>query len=414
MQSRNLLAALIIAASVFLVWTVFGPDADTETGANAVTSDTHAPYASADWEALSTKRLNISLYTFRDDNRNGNHDLGDTPMAGIYVALQSPDGTVSRAKSNINGYANFIMSTGDSTSHINEPGSYRFTVEPPPGWRISSANAVQDITFRTQPGAPSGITAVNAPQWVGLMPELVVSGKVRAAAGAPLPADLQVVLTGPRGASFKVETGEGGALLHAVQPGRWVLQVSSAAQNWRAQRTFEVSDAPVALSDITVGTAQPEPLAFSVEDDFDWLQRSVIEKIPNGHLGLNWDYLLAVHNQEYSGPGYVNGLMSGHAVAYNSSGQSVTIGAQPGQVFDFVGGYFSVAWPEAQGETLTVTAWRNGSVAGQLQAPLSYLGPVWVQADMHGIDKLTLTAQHYWQFVADNLSFRLAAPVSDE
>ena len=137
------------------------------------------------------------------------------------------------------------------------------------------------------------------------------------------------------------------------------------------------------------------------------------KKIPNKHLGLNWDYLLAVDNQQYNGPGYVNGLTSGHAVAYNSSGHPVTISALEGEVFDFVGGYFSVAWNNAQGETLDIAAWRGDERVATHELKLSYLGPVWLDADLRSIDKLTLTSRHYWQFVADDLRFRVSGTTGD-
>jgi hypothetical protein len=115
-----------------------------------------------------------------------------------------------------------------------------------------------------------------------------------------------------------------------------------------------------------------------------------------------------VDNQYYGGPGYVNGLQSGRMVAYNSSGHPVTITPDVGrESFDFVGAYFSVAWPAAQGEELLVQAWRQGQRVGQEKVALSYLGPVWFQADYLQIDRLELSSAHYWQFVVDDMAFRL-------
>ena len=137
---------------------------------------------------------------------------------------------------------------------------------------------------------------------------------------------------------------------------------------------------------------------------FDDLTRSFIEKLAAGYAGLDWSYLLAVDNQFYKGPGYINGLMSGANVAYNSSGHPVTVrGVEPGARFDFVGGFFSVAWHNAEGETLIVRAWRDGERVAEEKFSLSHLNPVYLHANFRGITRLELETQHYWQFVVDDL-----------
>ena len=100
-------------------------------------------------------------------------------------------------------------------------------------------------------------------------------------------------------------------------------------------------------------------------------------------------------------------------MAYNSSGHPVTISAPEGEFFDFVGGYFSVAWPTAEGEVLNIAAWRESQLVSSSRLTLSYLGPTWLEADLRSIDRLTLTTSHYWQFVVDDLTFRLAKPPLD-
>lgn len=87
--------------------------------------------------------------------------------------------------------------------------------------------------------------------------------------------------------------------------------------------------------------------------------------LPNGHAGLNWNYLLAVDNQFSRVPGSVNTLMSGRAVAYNSSGHPASISAGPTGRFDFVGAYFGIARPSAEGEILHVEAWRGKQRVGE-------------------------------------------------
>ncbi|MDX1736375.1 MAG: hypothetical protein R3228_18500, partial [Halioglobus sp.] len=311
---RNIIAVCILAASALLVWMVFlQPDrAGPGPGENAAAAPL---YAAAEWDALESTALNISVYIFRDSNRNGDYDVGDLPMAGVAVEMEPldrPGSPIVRTTSNINGYANFKMARNDSSQPVPEPGAYRFTVKPPPGWRISSAEPVQEITFVERIGSVAGLVAEQAPHWVGLVPELRVEGQLVIPDGAP-PAPRWQVYLGPAGGSPEnVVLDEAGRFSHPVGPGRWVV-TAQGQSGWGVRREFDVSVAPVQMRLAAVRTA---PLPHMVVEDFDWLRRSVIEKIPNRHLGLNWDYLLAVDNQEYGGPGYVNGLVSGHAVAY--------------------------------------------------------------------------------------------------
>ena len=411
MLGRIVFAAGLLAASGVLVWRVFLAAGET-LDATTVEATVKAPepYQERAWEDKKTGNLNISVYLFRDDNRSGRYDKGDLPMASVLVNMEHPDGSTRRAVSNINGYANFKMALDNPDHPINVANEvYRFEVIEPPGWKVSSGNKVQDIRFIPLAGSVAGLVAETAPNWVGMMPQLRVTGRVVEEDGEPLPGDLQVQLLDTQGVSTEVEIFEGGKFSVPLVPGDWVLSASSAVMSWELERTFQALIAPVEMTDIIVGATPPQPLPVTGVENFDWLQRSVLDKIPNDHLGLNWDYLIAVNNQKYGGPGYVNGLTSGHAVAYNSSGHPVTISSAPGELFDFVGGYFTVAWERSQGEILDVIAWREGQQVGQHALKLSYLGPVWLDAEFRAIDKLTLTARHYWQFVADDLKFRNAA-----
>ena len=401
---RKLIALLLLTSSALLLWYVFGnQDQLTPSQRESQAED---PYAPRDWEQERESSLNISLYTFRDRNRNGVHDQGDMPMASVLVQLTAPDGTEHSSLSNINGYANFKMALGNTSHPVNQAGTYQFQVQQPPKWQVTSGNAEQEITFRALPGSVAELVAEQPPRWVGLAPDLSIALLTANAAKAPAQAH-PAKLVSPDGESHTLAATGSGLPNAAAYPGRWLLITGNE------QRSVIVTDAPVSLMPPTPQQAGLAPLAHTVVENFDWLQRSIIEKIANGHLTLNWDYLLAVHNQEYRGPGYVNGLTSGHAVAYNSSGHPVTISAPAGEYFDFVGGYFSLAWPASEGEVLEITAWREGELVSSSRLTLSYLGPIWLDADLRRIDRLTLATSHYWQFVVDDLMFRLAQPHVD-
>jgi hypothetical protein len=103
--------------------------------------------------------------------------------------------------------------------------------------------------------------------------------------------------------------------------------------------------------------------------------------------------------------------MSGKYVAYNTSGYPVTIEREDG--FDFHGGYFAVAWRFAEGETMQVKAWRGEELLGSESLTLSSMGPFWFDADYRDITRLEIATDHYWQFVADDLTFRLNEAPTD-
>jgi hypothetical protein len=53
-----------------------------------------------------------------------------------------------------------------------------------------------------------------------------------------------------------------------------------------------------------------------------------------------------------------------------------------------------------------VEAWRDGQPIAREELVLSYLGPVWFEADFRQIDRLTLSTAQYWQFIAEDMVFR--------
>jgi hypothetical protein len=138
-------------------------------------------------------------------------------------------------------------------------------------------------------------------------------------------------------------------------------------------------------------------------ESFDAITDRSLAKIPTGHLGLAWDYLIATDSHLYNSPGMANNLISGNYIAYNSSGHPVTITSAEGRYFDFIGGYFGVAWSRAEGEELRLTGWRDGRVQFEQNFALSHLKARWLQANWQQIDKLELKSEHYWQFTLDDL-----------
>lgn len=366
----------------------------------------------------SSGKLNISVFVFRDRNLNGEYDTADLPMAAVGHQLRRPDGSIRRAPSNVNGYTNFKMSYGNQAEDIHVADkAYSFELMVPPDWFLTTRNPQQTVVFRRLPGSIAGMYAENPPEVVGLAPYRTVKGRFfdsQRPAGARA-ATVRISALAPNGEALEVTPQHDGTFSFTGSPGEWRIAIRDPATGRSTERCFTVGEAPVALSGIDLGAALPPPLPRDLVEDFEYLERSFIDKIPNGHAGLNWDYLLAVDNQHYNGPGYVNTLVSGRNVAYNSSGHPVTIAARGADAaFDFQGGYFGAAWPRAEGETLLVEAWRGQRRVGREEIRLSHYGPVWFDADYRRIDRLTLATRRYWQFVADDLHFRLPPPAIAE
>lgn len=408
MPMKSLFALALSTVTLVLLWYLFlQPEPPPPRALPSETSEaSEGDYPLRDWGAQRSEKLNISLFTFNDRNRNGLYDLGDSPLASIVVRVARPDGTVVATRSNINGYANFGMLFQNDSADINLGGEYLFTVSVPPAWQLSTANAEQLVRFSERSGSPSGLIAVNPPAVVGLTQQLDVTGRLKGEPGQ----QLRLNATGPDDVTRALELGDDGSFAFAGQPGEWLLTASDDVSGKQRQRGFTLSNAPLQLSVTDFAKSSEAPLPFPMVEDFEGRYSAPLEKLPRGWSGLGWDFLIAVDNQFYVGPGYVNGLRSGMMVGYNSSGHPVTITPDAGEEsFDFVGGYFSAAWPSAHGEQLKVQAWRKGRLVGEEDINLSYLGPVWLQADYHRIDRLVLSTAHYWQFVTDDMAFRLAS-----
>lgn len=423
MSSRTAGAGLLLAIATAIVvfvaldmagWRKPSPVAPEETRDPSASGDARAtPYAHRDWESGGPGGLDISVFVYRDRNRNGEYDKRDLPMPGVSVTLLKPVGAPEREQSNVNGYTNFRMHLRPGDNSISRTDAfYHFELQTPPGWQVTSGNIRQSSRFRALTGSPAGLVAESPPDAVGLAPLLTISGHIEEAAQ-----QISLVATAPDGRRVPVTPGAQGQFRLDAYAGEWTLTVTYAGQSDPVVRQVSVADVPVVLSSVSrreTVTARPAKV-HRVRETFDALPYSGIEKLPRGHNGLDWHYLLAVHNQTYRGPGYVNGMVSSPGVGYNSSGHPVTIaGLAPGDRFDFNGGYFSLAWPGSEGETLDVTGWRGPAPVYRDTMTLSYLGPVWFQADYHDIDRLTLATSHYWQFVSDDLEFRLPTPQPGE
>ena len=365
-------------------------------------------YKESNFNSLKPTKLNISIFIFNDKNRNGKYDLGDSAMTGVVTQLIKPNGMIINEKSNKAGYTNFKMALGSSNYQDINKGQegYTFNTQIPPNWKVTTKNKQQKILFSDKVGSPGGLIAANNPNWVGLAPSLTIKGRLLTNQERSYPKDITLNARGPNGRIKKIKLDKSGEYKFDVEQGKWELLFKSKSSNWEKIKTIKVNHAPIRIMDIYIGSKElPRNKNVRLEN-FDWINYTELEKIPNEHLDLNWNYLMAVHHRNSSGPGYNNVLNSGHGIGYNSSGHPVTISANKGESFDFIGGYFTVGWNKANGEIINLQGFRNGEKIAENKFKLSYLGPIWIEADLRRIDKLIISTEHYWQFGAEDLKFR--------
>jgi len=349
-----------------------------------------------DWNSLTGGASNISMFAFRDTNRNGVYDLGDRPMAGVAVELVGPNNHRVVTRSNIDGFGNFKMSVLNQADIVT-PGEYTYRAMTPPGWELTTRNDVQQTYFKVKQGSPADIVSSTPASPVGFAQSLTIAGRVKSSPS------IKVAAISPSGEKTDVPLGENGHFLITAKKGIWSIEVS----DWsgaRAKRAINVSGTPVVLSEIVLGQPESEIVSNTRTLGFDDLiiTRSILE-LPTGYGDVSWHNWVATHNQYYGGQGYVNNTMSGEYVVYNSSGHPAELFDE--KPFDFVGGYFSVAWIAAEGETLRLEGWRGDKIAYSDEFELSALGPVYFNANYTNVTLLKFSTLHYWQFVCDDITF---------
>jgi hypothetical protein len=366
--------------------------------------DAKSLYPKNNWQSASGGEVNISSFVYRDNNRNGVHDLGDQPMADVAFEFTGPTRSLIR-RTNISGMANYRMSASKKGREITEPGLYQTKVILPQDFAITTGNAVQSTRISSMPGAPADLFAAPNFEPVGLAPILSISGRL---ASSEIPyATLRVEVQSRDGRRLTAPVDRNGMFHQNLPGGEWTVDVTDGRSERLARRSVTLKSAPVLLSTIDLSRTEPEPLPQRHLANFDSLISSpAVAKIPHGYEGIGWNFFVVTHNRTYSGEGYINNTISGEYVAYNGSGHPVSITAE--KPIDFIGSYFGTAWRQAEGEKLSVTGWRNDKVVYRDEIELSSMGPVYFAADYRSVTRIDFTTRHYWQVVFDDMSFGFA------
>lgn len=385
------------AASLGALWIHGGVQAQVAPEPTPeIDPEQESTYPLRDWDSERSGEINLSSFVFRDMDLNGEYSLGDRPLNGISVRLETPEGRSHSRRSNYNGFSNFSASTSDENAPIRTTGEYAFEVIPPPGWQVTTGNQRQVVTVSELPGSIGGLVMNHLPPPIGLAPNLEIRGNADDL--RPVFEDDQLVATAPDGTVYSIESDDDGLFVMPATPGEWLIGGQSSAV---PARQVTVGNVPVFMS----AASQDEPTdGIGTVLTFDDLTPgSTLLKVPNGYGGLDWSGLNAISFLFSPGQGYVNTTQSGEYLSYSSSGHPVIISSD--SPFDFVGGYFGIAWPNAEGETIRARAYRGETVVSEDAFRGSAYGAVYFAANYRDITSVEFTTDHYWQFVVDDMEF---------
>ncbi|MBW8639321.1 hypothetical protein K1W69_19155 [Hoeflea sp. WL0058] len=334
--------------------------------------------------------------------------MGDRPYGRLPIKLERPDGSFTGARSNIDGFANFVTSIGNKDAEIYEAGVYSLRAVYPKGWQSLSDADQQQYEFVERANAGGGLTPVETCAPIGVAPILSVRGRFVARDDADA-GNYEVLALGPDGAYHKVSTDTKGNYRFVAEPGNWVVEIRDADGATVSLRPVAVEYGAVVMSETILDQQMAPPEGSGARKlGFDDLVISdSLFEIPSGYGGLEWRNWIAVHNRFYSGSGYVNLTTSSEYVAYNSSGVPAWMASE--EPFDFIGTYIGVAWPRGEEDYVFVKAWRGADLAYSDRLRLSDNGPVFFSADYRGITRLEFSSGNYERIVLDDFQFRLGA-----
>jgi hypothetical protein len=343
-------------------------------------------------------KMNISVFIYRDINRNGVYDLADRPYAGQAVVLHRPKGGPSMRVSNISGFTNFQMSLANPKFPIRYKGNYRISAVPNKEWQITSNNAEQDLHIEELSGSPAGLIAKQTLKPIGLAPKLFVRGLVsKGLIGTELLAHP------PAGESKSITVEKDGRYEFLAEPGHWTLELRTL-KGKILKRSFEVRDTPTFLSRWNSDNTYAESVEAEKITFDDLTSSDTLYEIPNRYGNLGWENWIATHHKFYKGSGYVNNTTSGEYIAYNSSGHPASIHSD--KVFDLIGVNLGVAWPKAENSPVRIRAWRDSELLYEDEIMAKVAGPLFFAAGYKEVTKVEFSTAQYWQVVVDDLQVK--------
>lgn len=259
-----------------------------------------------DWES-SNSQSKMSAYTFYDLNENGIYDLGDRVLTNIAVAVGKDQLLLGAARSNLNGFANFTVSTTFEDVIIKEVGTYAFQAFAPPGWWITTRNGIQQRDLIEIKGSISGLGPTRALDLIGFARHKFIRGTYTGS----LPASISLLSDDEEIAQTELEPGE--EFLLPAPSGKYSLVAGDYT------REVTIGKYPVDIGKI--GTVYDFASPGGTLIDFEEVAPTGLLKAPNGYSGLNWFNLnIMSYNLVDDSIGLANGTTSGNHSIYSSSG----------------------------------------------------------------------------------------------
>lgn len=361
-----------------------------------------------DWEAVDTPST-LSQFVYHDNNDNGIYDLGDKAMSTVKVALDLIDSEgnakrIYKDDTNGNGFANFRTSATRTSAVIQQAGSYRFSVQIPPGWHVTSANAEQTVEIVSRPSTRSQLFLLDYLVPVGLAPDKWIAGTLDAEA-----IDLHTIedesdrdqaypLTLKNSDGDVVQTQQ----LRASESFRFNVEQGDYVLEFReVSREVTVRHLPVYIGRLQDNHTVGSHIKTATFED---LPEHGIYKVPAGYLGIKWKDINALRRDFSQGTneGYVNGVTSGKRVAYTSQARHGQILSE--QPFDFVSVNLTSGWRAAEGQEVLIEMWRGDQQVAADRLRLSILGPIKYAPNMTDVTRVQFSPMHGWQAVFDDLT----------
>lgn len=339
-----------------------------------------------DW-SQSDSGINISSYVFNDQNENGTYDLGDRAFADIVVSLGQGGLPLAAVRTNINGFANFTASTTKEDAPLSAPGTFEFTVVPPPGWRVTTDNLTQLRELISIQGSIAGVGLHEMMIPVGLSRKKFIRGTYRGDGAG------QLELRQGDKVVARASLAPGEQFFWPVKRGEYMLVTNGHS------RRVTVGNNPVDIGLAGVGkTADGQGRTI----DFEGGAPSGLNKTPNGYGGLNW-FNLNIMRSDFTpdSVGYINGATSGNHIVYTSSGHPSRIYADA--PFDFHSINISAAWPKSEGEEVVFAYFNDDGLIFRDSIGLSAYGPINYQPLIKGVTLIEISTVHYWQMVIDDV-----------
>ena len=335
----------------------------------------------------AARDMNISQFVFRDENRNGVFDLGESPFSGADIRLDQETGEAVYRSSNLAGFANFPMSDDEEDADIRAPGPVKFSIELPEGFVLTTGNPEQTAEISALAEAPGGFVMDPPNAFMGLAPALTIESSGKGVAS----------MTCSTGYVELTAVPKDGGLVCWAAPGRWKVDWQMVDGSFFS-REVVLSEWPVRVPIAATGSEGSRVMVES----FDGIINSENIQEMAAADGFVWHNMIAVHRKFYGGWGYVNGTVSGEFSGYNSSGHPASISSD--RPFEFRGAYVSVAWPKGMNAPVRFRAYRGGELVGEEAFHASNLRPLWFEPRWAGIDRLEISHDAYWQVVLDDVT----------